>query len=143
MVLPGTPDTVKADAVASLTLPKKWTKFLKRLYNQHVFSWAWCERLIELPASIVTLGFEARVDDPKVASRQVQLTIFSSQQHRRALGLTDGPVFGAVLNNNKRQFYVSNWENNTVVRIILCSFNLYSFYVGCTTGEWRIQAHRV
>ncbi|EJD06114.1 uncharacterized protein FOMMEDRAFT_153486 [Fomitiporia mediterranea MF3/22] len=115
MILPGHPDTVKADAVASLTLPREWTKLMGRLRNQHVFSWAWCEKLTKLPASIVTLGFEAKVDDPKVVSRQVQLTMFSSQLHRRALGLTDGPVFGTVLSDNKLHFYVSVWENDTVV----------------------------
>ena len=135
MVLPDTPDTVKADAVASLTLPEEWTEFLDELHNEHVFSWAWCERLIELPASIVTLGFEARVDDPKDGSRHVQLTMFSSQLHRRSLGLENGPVFGAILNENTLELYVSYWENDTVVRIILCSFNMCSFYVGCTTGE--------
>ncbi|EJC97684.1 uncharacterized protein FOMMEDRAFT_171606 [Fomitiporia mediterranea MF3/22] len=115
MVLPGHPDTVKAGAVASLTLPREWTKLMGRLCNQHVFSWAWCQKLTKLPASIVTLGFEAKVDDPKVGSREAQLTMFSGQLHRRALSFTDGPVFGATLNDNKLQFYVSIWENDTVV----------------------------
>ncbi|EJC97683.1 uncharacterized protein FOMMEDRAFT_32446 [Fomitiporia mediterranea MF3/22] len=114
MVLPDTPDTVKADAVASLTLPEEWSSFLKQIYNQYVFSWTWTVELIDLPESTVTFSFEAKVDDFKVVLRQVQLTIFSSQLHRRALGLEDGPVFGATFNKNILRFYVSNWENDTV-----------------------------
>ncbi|EJD06113.1 uncharacterized protein FOMMEDRAFT_26867 [Fomitiporia mediterranea MF3/22] len=115
MVLPGTPDCVRADAVAALNLPEDWTDFLGELNNRYVFSWAWTVELIDLPESTVTFSYEAKVDDFKVVLRQVQLTMFSSQLHRRALGLEDGPVFGATFNKNILRFYVSNWENDTVV----------------------------
>ena len=83
------------------------------------------------------------MDDFKAVLRQVQLTMFSSQQHRRALGLEDGPVFGATLNKNILQFYVSNWEDDTVVRILMSSLYVYSLYVGCTTGHWQIRPYRL
>ncbi|EJC97686.1 uncharacterized protein FOMMEDRAFT_32448 [Fomitiporia mediterranea MF3/22] len=118
MVLPDTPDLVRADAVAALTLPADWTDFLEELDNRYVFSWAWSALLTDMPGSIVTFGFESKVDDPEDVLRQIQLDLFSGQLHRRALRLKDGPVFGATLNKNILQLYVANWKNGTLVRIL-------------------------
>ncbi|EJC99099.1 uncharacterized protein FOMMEDRAFT_23021 [Fomitiporia mediterranea MF3/22] len=76
----------------------------------------------------VTSVWEWKLKAFKVVKRQEQLTMYSSQLHRRALCLRDGPVFGATLDQNELVLYVSNWEEDAVVvRRVLRPYDLRFF----------------
>ncbi|EJC99100.1 uncharacterized protein FOMMEDRAFT_170482 [Fomitiporia mediterranea MF3/22] len=128
LVLPDVPDTVRADAITTYTLPERWNLFLSDCPNNFVFSGTWIPDSAYKTKMFVTSTHEAKLRATEVAKRRVQLTLYTSQLHRRALCLTDGPVFGTTLDHNVLTFYVANWEGDTVVvRPVLRPYNLRSF----------------
>lgn len=109
------PESVRADAIVTKTLPSKWLRIIQHYRGRHVFSWSWESLLSAREASIISLCFEAKQDDFAKVLRQLQLDFYSAQKHRRALGMKDGLVFGAILNAGVLTYYVSFWDGDFLV----------------------------
>ncbi|EJC98184.1 uncharacterized protein FOMMEDRAFT_171140 [Fomitiporia mediterranea MF3/22] len=145
MALPDSPETVRAGTVVTWNFRDDWDTVVKRFNNNYVFSWASSPDLIYIQRSIITFLFEAKLHKPQVARRRIQLTMYSSQLHRRALCLRDGPVFGASLDHNVLTFYVSYWKGDTViVQSIIGKYEVLDFadfveiyFILCRISEFQ------
>ncbi|KAF8641753.1 hypothetical protein AX16_009830 [Volvariella volvacea WC 439] len=109
LALPRSPWFVIANGLATIELPLAWQNSLleNQQSNRHVFA---CTDSETLPTGqITTFALQVDACDSMAASRKLALALSSIQHHRRALGLSNTPVFGATLIGYQLRVYCSEW----------------------------------
>ncbi|KAL5495819.1 hypothetical protein ACEPAI_1283 [Sanghuangporus weigelae] len=115
------PDQLISDAVTTMDLPGPWAFYIQGLKNRYIFSWSFYRSVVDnLTPNVITFVFEAKQNDVKVVKRQLIMLFYGAQKHRRALGMTDGFIFGSILNNGEISIYVSHWRNEIWYVFIFC-----------------------
>ena len=64
---------------------------------------------------MIAFVFEAEISDEEAALRKLVLDFLCAEKHRRALGMSDGPMFGAIPNEGVIQIYVSYRRDDEMV----------------------------
>ncbi|KAL5534781.1 hypothetical protein ACEPAG_1245 [Sanghuangporus baumii] len=118
------PDQLISDAMTTMDLPGPWAFYIQGLKNRYIFSWSW--------RSVLSTLYGA----------QKLSTLYGAQKHRRALGMTDGFVFGSILNDGEMSIYVSHWRNDTlIVDDVFHPFKLeiFGYFVECFFSLCKIS----
>ncbi|KAH8112425.1 hypothetical protein DFH11DRAFT_492161 [Phellopilus nigrolimitatus] len=101
----------KADSLALIMLPLEWCRvYMTSDIRSRCFEWATPSSDHSLTPSVITFAFEAKQENRQAAVSQLTMYLVSGQHHRRALGLKDSPLFGAVLVNTTFSVFVCLWD---------------------------------
>ncbi|KAF8644659.1 hypothetical protein AX16_008319 [Volvariella volvacea WC 439] len=110
LVLPHAPEpsTFEIGGIAQMQLPNEW-RDVEMHSNEYVFM---VGTDVNPCFDIVTFVFEsgAYSQDAHFAVRRIALGMCVAQNQRRALGLDDQDLYGAVLIRESFRIYVSRWE---------------------------------
>ncbi|KAL5518431.1 hypothetical protein ACEPAH_113 [Sanghuangporus vaninii] len=137
------PDQLISDTVTTMDLPRPWAFYIQGLKNRYIFSWSWYRSIVEsLKPNVITFVFSTEQNDVQVVKRQLLMALYGAQKQRRALGMTDGFVFGSILNDGEMSIYVSYWRNGTlIVEVVFHPFklNIFGYFVECFFALCKIS----
>ncbi|OCB90781.1 hypothetical protein A7U60_g1966 [Sanghuangporus baumii] len=137
------PDQLISDAVTTMDLPRPWAFYIQGLKSRYLFSWSWYRSIVDsLKPNVITFVFSAEQNYVKVVKRKLIMALYGAQKQRRALRMTDGFVFGSILNNGEMSIYVSYWRNDTlIVEAVFHPFKLeiFGYFVECFFALCKIS----
>ena len=117
-----------SSAAATIDLPFLFATEINGAFRSNILSWSWSRtggRVVE--ESVITFLLESShgrgngnwVEDDlehKASERRLVMGLYTAQRQRRALRMTDGFVFGALLSHAVMDIYVAYWRDDTLVR---------------------------